>query len=267
MIIMLLFLDLGLFKIPGLFLTIGVILILFAIVFFIIGNKKAKDLPAQEEEDAKHHTVTDSTVVSDKNMAVAKPVAVETKEEKVEVSTPVVPTPVTEVKDEVVPGELKLDTPVAIPTPVVPVPAAPKLVEPVKAETPEVKVEVPTVPEVKVETPEVKIEVPEVKIETPEVAVPVEPEVKIEVPAEPVKVEVPEVTPEVKIEVPEVKVETPEVTPEVKIEVPAEPVKVEVPEVPAVEPTSEVKIDVPVEPVIKIETPEVKTDNDSEELI
>ena len=249
MIIMLLFLDLGLFKIPGLFLTIGVILILFAIVFFIIGNKKAKDLPAQEEEDAKHHTVTDSTVVSDKNMAVAKPVTVETKEEKVEVSTPVVPTPVTEVKDEVVPGELKLDTPVAIPTPVVPVPAAPKLVEPVKAETPEVKVEVPAVPEV--------------KVETPEVAVPAEPEVKIEVPAEPVKVEVPEV----KIEVPEVKVETPEVTPEVKIEVPAEPVKVEVPEVPVVEPTSEVKIDVPVEPVIKIETPEVKTDNDSEELI
>ena len=253
MIIMLLFLDLGLFKIPGLFLTIGVILILFAIVFFIIGNKKAKDLPAQEEEDAKHHTVTDSTVVSDKNMAVAKPVTVETKEEKVEVSTPVVPTPVTEVKDEVVPGELKLDTPVAIPTPVVPVPAAPKLVEPVKAETPEVKVEVPAVPEV--------------KVETPEVAVPAEPEIKIEVPAEPVKVEVPEVTPEVKIEVPEVKVETPEVTPEVKIEVPAEPVKVEVPEVPAVETTSEVKIDVPVEPVIKIETPEVKTDNDSEELI
>ena len=52
MIKMLSILSIELFKIPGLFLTIGVILIIFAIVFFIIGNMKAKELPAKEEEDA-----------------------------------------------------------------------------------------------------------------------------------------------------------------------------------------------------------------------
>ena len=123
-------LSIELFKMPGLFLTVGVILIGIAVVFFIVGMGKAKQIQP-DDKTPEEETKSESTLVTDK--VIAKPVVIDRDGGKLEINTPVVPVavkkeePVEEKKEEVKVEPLVLNSAATV--------------EVKKVETPEVKVE------------------------------------------------------------------------------------------------------------------------------
>ena len=205
-----------LLKMPGIFLTVGVVLVLFAIIFFIIGMKKSKSIK-EDDKTPVEEPKNNSMLVTDK--VVAKPVVVEANGARMEINSPVVPTPVMP-KEEVV--EEKPVEPLVLPgTPTVEA-------KPVELPQEEIKIEAPVVPEFKkvdvMPLPEIKPvestihEVPKTPEVVPTVVEPVVPEIKkVDLPGTPVESSI-HVNPEPIPAVPEV-VPTP-------VPVPAEPVVV-----------------------------------------